>query len=149
MASTKWETLKDLRKRKVDHAHALLLETEKRKKEAVQSLNQVLGYIKEYRAKIKADENATVSVSNLSRSRHFLQQLIQSSAQQEHLCIQLTYQAQQDQAELMRCRADLKAIEKLDEKDRHLERKKIAEREAKDLDELARSQFSGNLHPHG
>jgi flagellar biosynthesis chaperone FliJ len=49
----------------------------------------------------------------------------------------------------MRCRADLKAIEKLDEKDRHLERKKIAEREAKDLDELARSQFSGNLHPHG
>jgi len=78
-----------------------------------------------------------------------LQQLIQSSAQQESLCIQLTYQAQQDQAELMRCRADLKAIEKLDEKDRHLERKKIAEREAKDLDELARSQFLGNLHPQG
>ncbi len=149
MASTKWETLKDLRQRKVDHAQALLLETEKRKKEAVQSLNQVLGYIKEYRAQIKADENATVSVSNLSRSRHFLQQLIQSSAQQENLCIQLTYQAQQDQAELMRCRADLKAIEKLDEKDRHLERKKVAEREAKELDELARSQFLGNLHPQG
>jgi len=149
MASSKWETLKDLRQRKVDHAQALLLETEKRKHDAVQSLNQVLSYIKEYRAQIKADENATVSVTNLSRSRHFLQQLIQSSVQQENLCIQLTYQAQQDQAELMRCRADLKAIEKLDEKDRHLERKKVAEREAKELDELARSQFLGIFHPQG
>jgi len=146
MASTKWETLKDLRQRNVDNAQALLLETEKRKQEAVQSLNQVLIYIKEYREKIKAEEKGTASAANLSRSRRFLQQLINTSVQQENLCIKLSHQADQDQAELMRRRADLKAIEKLDEKDKRVERQITTKREVKDLDELSRSRFLGNLH---
>ena len=64
MASRKWEILKDLRQRKVDHAQALMLDTEKKKNDAVDSLNQILNYIKEYRKQIKADENAIVSATN-------------------------------------------------------------------------------------
>ena len=149
MASRKWEILKDLRQRKVDHTLALMLDTEKKKNDAVDSLNQILNYIKEYRKQIKADENAIVSATELARSHRFLQQLIQTSVQQEGLCIQLAYQLKQDQSELMRLRSDLKAIEKLDEKERQSQQKSIVTREARALDELARSQFLGKLHPHG
>jgi len=142
--ANRWQTLMDLRQRRVDQAQEQVIDSARRKQEAITSINQIRQYIKEYQG-AGAIRSQTVSVDKISRSRKFMIQLQDALKVQEAALIQLTTLAQKDLHELIRCRADLKAIEKLKDS-KELAIKKIADKkEANELDELARTQYLVNI----
>lgn len=147
--ASKWETVKGVRKRELERTQARASRNRQQRQEAVDSLNQILQYIGEYREQMERAEQDGVPVSSLSRLRRFLQQLVQASAAQEQLLIQLSVRVQEDQASLMRCRADLKAVEKLQDNEIASQKRELARRESRDNDELARRRFLADLRAQG
>ena len=143
--ASRWETLMELRQRRVEQAQEQVVESERRKQEAITSINQIRQYIREYQAAGTGSEQ-TVSVDKISRSRKFLMQLQDAFKAQEAALLQLSLALQRDQQELMRCRSDLKAIEKLKDSEELAIRKVADKKEVKELDELARTHYLANIN---
>jgi flagellar export protein FliJ len=136
--ASKWNILMDLRQRKLEQARDRAQKSLERQHQAAEALEQILEYIEEYRAQFAAHATESVSASTLTRSREFLNQLVESSIEQERMLLTLTQRAQHDHERLVKCRSDLRAIEKLDEHDRTRASKQGARAEAREMDDFAR-----------
>ena len=145
--ASKWKILMDLRKRKLEQVQVRSNHSLQRQHEAAKSLEQIVEYIQEYQERISVAERSTVSASDIVRARNFLNHLVQTSIEQERVLLRLTQRAQNDQKKLLECRADLKAVEKLEANEESAAAQLYAQREAKDLDEFARHQFM-KVIPH-
>jgi len=140
--ANKWDLVKGVRERKLSHVQTLAMDSAKRADDVNQSLEQVKSYISDYKAQLSGDEKQGVSVASLARTRNFIQKLVGASNEQEKLLSKLKQQAEQDQLKLNQCRADVKAVDKLQEKDREKQKRAAAKKEAHLMDELASRRFS-------
>jgi len=140
--ANKWDLVKGVRERKLSHVQTLAMDSAKRADDVNQSLEQVKSYISDYKAQLSGDEKQGVSVTSLARTRNFIQKLVGASNEQEKLLSKLKQQAEQDQLKLNQCRADVKAVDKLQEKDREKQKRAAAKKEAHLMDELASRRFS-------
>jgi len=140
--ANKWDLVKGVRERKLSHVQTLAMDSAKRANDVNQSLEQVKSYISDYKAQLSGDEKQGVSVTSLARTRNFIQKLVGASNEQEKLLSKLKQQAEQDQLKLNQCRADVKAVDKLQEKDREKQKRAAAKKEAHLMDELASRRFS-------
>ena len=140
--ANKWDLVKGVRERKLSHVQTLAMDSAKRADDVNQSLEQVKSYISDYKAQLSGDEKQGVSVTSLARTRNFIQKLVGASNEQEKLLSKLKQQAEQDQLKLNQCRADVKAVDKLQEKDREKQKRAAAKKEANLMDELASRRFS-------
>lgn len=140
--ANKWDLVKGVRERKLSHVQTLAMDSAKRANDVNQSLEQVKSYISDYKAQLSGDEKQGVSVTSLARTRNFIQKLVGASNEQEKLLSKLKQQAEQDQLKLNQCRADVKAVDKLQEKDREKQKRAAAKKEANLMDELASRRFS-------
>ena len=140
--ANKWDLVKGVRERKLSHVQTLAMDSAKRADDVNQSLEQVKSYISDYKAQLSGDEKQGVSVTSLARTRNFIQKLVGASNEQEKLLSKLKQQAEQDQLKLNQCRADVKAVDKLQEKDREKQKRAAAKKEAYLMDELASRRFS-------
>ena len=139
--ANKWDLVKGVRERKLSHVQTLAMDSAKRADDVNQSLEQVKSYISDYKAQLSGDEKQGVSVTSLARTRNFIQKLVGASNEQEKLLSKLKQQAEQDQLKLNQCRADVKAVDKLQEKDREKQKRAAAKKEAHLMDELASRRF--------
>ena len=140
--ANKWDLVKGVRERKLTHVQTLAMDSAKRANDLSQSLEQVKSYISDYKTQLSGDEKQGVSVTTLSRTRNFIQKLVGASNEQEKLLSKLKQQAEQDQLKLNQCRADVKAVDRLQEKDREQQKRTAAKKEAHLMDELANRRFS-------
>lgn len=140
--ANKWDLVKGVRERKLSHVQTLAMDSAKRADDVNQSLEQVKSFISDYKAQLSGDEKQGVSVTSLARTRNFIQKLVGASNEQEKLLSKLKQQAEQDQLKLNQCRADVKAVDKLQEKDREKQKRAAAKKEAHLMDELASRRFS-------
>jgi len=140
--ANKWDLVKGVRERKLSHVQTLAMDSAKRANDVNQSLEQVKSFISDYKAQLSGDEKQGVSVTSLARTRNFIQKLVGASNEQEKLLSKLKQQAEQDQLKLNQCRADVKAVDKLQEKDREKQKRAAAKKEAYLMDELASRRFS-------
>ena len=140
--ANKWDLVKGVRERKLSHVQTLAMDSAKRADDVNQSLEQVKSYISDYKAQLSGDEKQGVSVTSLARTRNFIQKLVGASNEQEKLLSKLKQQAEQDQLKLNQCRADVKAVDRLQEKDREKQKRAAAKKEANLMDELASRRFS-------
>ena len=140
--ANKWDLVKGVRERKLSHVQTLAMDSAKRANDVNQSLEQVKSFISDYKAQLSGDEKQGVSVTSLARTRNFIQKLVGASNEQEKLLSKLKQQAEQDQLKLNQCRADVKAVDKLQEKDREKQKRAAAKKEANLMDELASRRFS-------
>jgi len=140
--ANKWDLVKGVRERKLSHVQTLAMDSAKRANDVNQSLEQVKSFISDYKAQLSGDEKQGVSVTSLARTRNFIQKLVGASNEQEKLLSKLKQQAEQDQLKLNQCRADVKAVDKLQEKDREKQKRAAAKKEAHLMDELASRRFS-------
>ena len=137
----KWSTLKSVRQKKLDHASTLLADSELNEKKIRDSLEQLKIYIQEYQQQLEGCEHEATSVSNLLRTRKFLAKLMDASRGQEVQLENAHQRVLQDKADVTRCRSDLKAIEKLEDKEDRVIKQARHKRESIENDETGLRRY--------